>query len=132
MKRKMVWRYVVTGLAAMGVCMATGCTATDTVSSRFAPLEENINVAKAANAEVYAPTPLKSAETRLAAAKAAVQAGEMVAAARLVDEAMVDADYARAKAPTEKAKNDAMKLREAIQSLRDEIKKMPAVRPTIQ
>jgi hypothetical protein len=128
MKRKMVWRYVVTGLlVAVGVCMATGCTTTDTVSPRFAPLEENINRAKAADAEVYAPAPLQSAETKLAAAKTAVQAGDMVAASRLVDEAMVDADYARSKAPTEKAKNDARKLREAIQALREEIKTMPAV-----
>jgi len=132
MKRKMVWRYVATGLAAMGVCMAAGCTTTDTVSSRFAPLEENINIARASNAEVYAPIPLKSAERKLAAAKTAVQSGEMVVAARLVDEAMVDADYARAKAPTEKARNDALKLRESIQSLREEIKNMPAVRPTVQ
>ena len=132
MKEKMVWRYVAIGLAAIGVCMTTGCTTTDTVSSRFAPLEENINLARASNAEVYAPTPLKSAETKLAAAKTAVQAGEMVVASRMVDEAMVDADYARAKAPTEKAKNDALKLREAIQSLRDEIKSMPAVQPTVQ
>ena len=117
----------------MGVCMATGCATKDTVTSRFFGLEENINAAKTAGAEVYAPTPLKSAEAKLGAAKSAVKVNDMVAAARLVDEAMVDADYARAKAPTEKAKNDAMKLREAIQTLRDEIRKMPAVnQPTIQ
>jgi hypothetical protein len=127
MKRNMVLRYVVTGLAAIGVCMATGCATTDTVSSRFPQLQENINAAKAADAEVYAPTPLKSAEAKLEAAKSAVTAKDMVSANKLVDEAMVDADYARAMAPTEKAKNAAMKLREAIQVVRDEIKKMPAV-----
>jgi len=52
----------------------------------------------------------------------------MVSAARFVDEAMVDADYARAVAPTEKAKNDAMKLREDIQAVRDEVKRMQAVK----
>ena len=128
MKRNMVLRYVVTGLAAIGVCMATGCATTDTVSSRFPQLQENINAAKAADAEVYAPTPLKSAEAKLEAAKSAVAAKDMVSANKLVDEAMVDADYARAMAPTEKAKNAAMKLRQAIQVVRDEIKKMPAVK----
>jgi hypothetical protein len=128
MKRNMVSRYVATGLAAIGVCMATGCATTDTVSSRFPQLQENINAAKAADAEVYAPTPLKSAEAKLGEAKSAVQAKDMVSANKLVDEAMVDADYARAMAPTEKAKNAAMKLREAIQVVRDEIKKMPAVK----
>ena len=128
MKRNMVSRYIATGLAAIGVCMATGCATTDTVSSRFPQLEENINAAKAADAEVYAPTPLKSAEAKLEAAKSAVAAKDMFSANKLVDEAMVDADYARAMAPTEKAKNAAMKLREAIQVVRDEIKKMPAVK----
>jgi hypothetical protein len=128
MKRSMVSRYVVTGLAAISVCIATGCATTDTVSSRFPQLQENINAAKAADAEVYAPTPLKSAEAKLEAAKSAVAAKNMVSANKLVDEAMVDADYARAMAPTEKAKNAAMKLREAIQVVRDEIKKMPAAK----
>jgi Domain of unknown function (DUF4398) len=128
MKRNMVSRYVATGLAAMGVFMAIGCATTDTVSSRFPRLQENINAAKAADAEVYAPTPLKSAEAKLEAAKSAVAAKDMVSANKLVDEAMVDADYARAMAPTEKAKNAAMKLRQAIQVVRDEISKMPAVK----
>lgn len=125
MKRSMVLRHVATGLAAIGVCMATGCATTDTVSSRFPQLEANINAAKAAEAGVYAPTPLKSAEAKLKAAKSAVAAKDMVSANKLVDEVMVDADYARAMAPTEKAKSAAMKLREDIQAVRDEIKKMP-------
>ncbi|MCK9364110.1 MAG: DUF4398 domain-containing protein [Syntrophales bacterium] len=128
MKRNIVSRYVATGLAGIGVFMAIGCATTDTVSSRFPQLQENINAAKAADAEVYAPTPLKSAEAKLEAAKSAVAAKDMVSANKLVDEAMVDADYARAMAPTEKAKNAAMKLREAIQVVRDEIKKMPAAK----
>jgi hypothetical protein len=128
MKRNIVSRYVATGLAGIGVFMAIGCATTDTASSRFPVLQENINAAKAADAEVYAPTPLKSAEAKLEAAKSAVAAKDMVSANKLVDEAMVDADYARAMAPTEKAKNAAMKLREAIQVVRDEIKKIPAAK----
>ena len=127
MKRNMFLRKALTGLAAVCVCMAAGCATTDTVSSRFPQLQENINAAKAADAEVYAPTPLKSAEAKLKAARSAVIDGEMVSAGKLVDEAMADADYARAMAPTEKAKHAAMKLREEIQAVRDEIKRMPAV-----
>ncbi len=128
MKRNKISRYVVLGLAALGLCMASGCATTDTVSSRLPELQKNINAAKAAEAEVYAPTPLAAAEAKLAAAKFAVQSGDMVSANRLVDEAMVDADYARALAPTEKAKSDAMKLRESIQVVRDEIMQLPAVK----
>jgi hypothetical protein len=128
MKRSMFLRYGATGLAAIGICMAIGCATTDTVSARFPQLEANINAAKAAGAEVYAPTPLQLAQAKLEAAKSAVAAEDMVSANKLVDEAMADADYARAMAPTEKAKNAAMKLREAVQVVRDEIKRMPAVK----
>lgn len=128
MKRKMFLRYLATGLAAIGVSIAAGCATMDTVSSRFPQLQENINAAKAAEAEVYAPIPLKSAEAKLEAAKSAVAAGDMESANKLVDEAMVDADYARAKAPTEKAKKAATKLREDILAVREEIKKIPAVK----
>jgi len=128
MKRSMVSRYIATGLAAIGVCIATGCATTDTVSSRFPQLQENINAAKAAEADVYAPTPLKSAEDKLAAAKAAVVDNDMVSANKLVDEAMVDADYARAMAPTEKAKKAAMTLRKDILAVHDEIKKIPPIK----
>jgi uncharacterized protein (DUF885 family) len=128
MKRNSVPQYMAAGLAAMGVCMATGCATQDTVSSRFPKLEENINSARAVGADVYAPTPLKSAEAKLESAKSAVAAGDMVLASRLVDEAIADADYARVKAPTEKAKKDAQDLRESIQVLRDEIKKIPVAK----
>jgi hypothetical protein len=128
MKKDMVLRFVSTGLVAIGLSMATGCATTDTVSSRFPQLQENINAAKAADAEVYAPAPLRSAEAKLGAAKSAVADNDMVSANKLVDEAMVDADYARAKAPTEKAKKATMKLREDILAVSDEIKKIPAVK----
>jgi uncharacterized protein DUF4398 len=128
MKRNMFSRYAATGVAAMSICLAAGCATTDTVSSRFPPLEENITAAKAVDAEKYAPTPLKSAEAKLEAAKSAMRANDMVSANRLVDEAMVDADYARAVAPTEKAKHYAMKLREDIQAVRMEINNMPAAK----
>ncbi|HBG06889.1 MAG: hypothetical protein A2075_05825 [Geobacteraceae bacterium GWC2_58_44] len=128
MKTNKASRYFATGLAALGLCMAAGCATKDTVSSRFSLVEENINAAKTAGAETYAPDPLKSAEAKLESAKSAVRGNDMVSAARFVDEAMVDADYARAKAPTEKAKNDALKLRGTIQALRAEILSMPAAK----
>lgn len=128
MRRNMVSQNVARGLAVIAVCMATGCATTDTVSSRFPQLVDNINAAKAAEAQTYAPTPLKSAETKLEAAKAAVIAKDMVAANKYVDEAMVDADYAKAMAPTEKARNEVVQLREAIQAVRNDIKKLPPLK----
>lgn len=128
MNRSMASRYGVIGLMMMGLFMAAGCATTDTVSSRFPVLEENIKAAKAAEAEVYAPEPLKSAETKLAEARSAVAAGDMATAHKLVDEAMTDADYARALAPTGKARKEAMDIRGEIQVLRDEIGKISTTR----
>jgi hypothetical protein len=127
MKRMNVSRYVVMGMAALGICLASGCVTTDTASPRLPELQKNINAAKAVDAEVYAPEPLQSAEAKLAEAKLAVQAKDMVSANRLIDEAMIDAEYAKTMAPTERAKSDAMKLRESIQAVRDEIMQLPAV-----
>ena len=128
MKGSTVLQYVAAGLAAVGLCLAAGCATTDTVSSRFPQLEENINAAKAAGAEIYAPNPLLSAQEKFAAAKSAVASGDMATADKLVDEAMADAHYARALAPTERARQEAQALREAIEAMRDEINRMPAVK----
>ncbi|MBU0682518.1 MAG: DUF4398 domain-containing protein [Proteobacteria bacterium] len=128
MKRMNMSRYVVMAMAALVICLASGCATTDTASARFPELQKNINAAKAADAEVYAPEPLHSAEAKLAEAKLAVLATDMVSANRLIDEAMIDAEYARAMAPTEKSKSDAMKLRESIQAVRDQIMQLPAVK----
>jgi hypothetical protein len=127
MKRNKVSRYLLIGLAALGLGLAGGCATKDTVSYRFPALQDNISAAKALEAEVYAPAPLKAAEAKLEAARVAVQAKDMATANRLVDEAMVDADYARAAAPTAKARNEAMVMRQAIQQVRAEIDLLPAV-----
>jgi len=127
MKKTTVSRYLSAGLAVL-VLGAAGCATRDTVSSRFPQVEENINAAKTAGAEVYAPDPLRSAEAKLEAAKSAVRGNDMVAASSLVDQAMVDADYARAKAPTEKAKNEAVQLRTAILALRADIRNIPVAK----
>lgn len=128
MKSKKISRYLVIAVAVLGLGLAGGCVTTDTASSRLPELQDNINAAKAVDAEVYAPTPLKSAEEKLAAARLAVQAKDMVTANQLIDEAMVDADYARAAAPTQQAKNDVMRLRESIQAVQNEIQNLPAVK----
>jgi hypothetical protein len=127
MKRNKITQYALIGLTALSIGMVSGCATTDTASSRFPALQENINSAKAADAETYASEPLNLAEAKLDAAKLAVKSKDMVSANKLIDEAMTDADYARALALTEKAKNDALKLREAIQVVRDEIENMPTV-----
>ena len=111
-------------LAALSFSFMAGCAVPDTVTPRFPKLEENINAAKDVGAGVYAPSILESAENKYKSAINAVASGDMPLASRLVDEAMADADYAQVKAPTEKAKQDAQNLHDAIEALREEIKNM--------
>lgn len=113
-------------LSVAAACMVAGCSTTDTVSSRFPKLEENIAAARTAGADVYAPEALKSAESKLEAARAAVAANDMTKASALTDEALADTDYARAKAPTEQAKKDALQLKADIQALREDIQRISA------
>jgi hypothetical protein len=124
MKKKTFLWPLAAALAVAGACLATGCSTTDTVSSRFPQLEDNISTARTAGADAYAPEALKSSVSKLEAAKSAVAARDMVSASRLVDEAMADADYARVKAPTEQSKKEALQLKADIQALREEIKRM--------
>jgi len=111
-------------LAAISFSLMAGCAAPDTVTPRFPKLEESINAAKDAEAAVYAASILESAESKYKSAVEAVASGDMVLASRLVDEAMADADYAQVKAPTEKAKQAAQNLQDAIKALREEIRKI--------
>ncbi len=127
MMRNKISRNLVIGMAVLGISLASGCATKDTASYRFPELQEHIDVAKAADAEVYAPAPLQSAEDKLEAARLAVRTGDMVSANLLVDEAMVDADYAAAMAPTEKAEKEAMVMRRSIEDVREQIQQMPAV-----
>lgn len=127
MKKQMFSWPLLALLAALG-SLSSGCSTTDTVSSRFPQLEEKISGARAAGAEVYAPDPFKSAVSGLEAAKSAVASGDMSTASARVDEAMADADYAAVKAPTEQAKKEAIELKDEIQSLRQEIKRLSSLK----
>jgi len=127
MKRKTFLWPLAAALTAAGLSIAAGCSTTDTVSSRFPQLEENITAARSAGADVYAPEVLNSAVSKLEAAKSAVAANNMVTASRLVDEATGDAEYARVKASTEQEKKKALQLKQDIQAAREEIKRMSSV-----
>ena len=87
--------------------------------------EKAIAEAKAYNAAIEAPDALKSAEEKLSLAKKEFAGGWHRNASRLAEEATVDADYARAKATTEKDKKTVKELMENIEALRREIERQP-------
>ncbi len=111
MTRNKITLTLVIGMAFLGISLTSSCATKDTVSYRFPVLQEHIKVAKAADAEIYAPAPLQSAKDKLDAARLAVRTRDMVSANRLVDEALADADYAASIAPREKARTKAVIMR---------------------
>lgn len=90
-------------------------------NEKIANAERAISGARESNAVVNAPLDLRISEDKLKQAKAAVAAEENEKAARLADEAILDADVARAKTRAAKAKKISSEMRETIDSMRKEL-----------
>ena len=84
-----------------------------------------INEAKQGNAGLTAPVELQTAEDKLTAARAAAAKGDYDEAMRQADQAHVDADYARARAGNARMKALADEMRQNIQTLRQELNRLP-------
>jgi len=84
--------------------------------------EKEINEAKAGTASMDAPDELKAAEEKLSLAKKEFANGWHNNASRLAEEAAVEAEYARAKANSEKEKQTLKEIQANIDTLRREIK----------
>jgi hypothetical protein len=109
---------------AKGLLLSIGCATTNwpiTSTQKISVGEKAIAEAKANNAAIEAPDALKSAEEKLSQAKKEFAGGWHRDASRFAEEAAVDADYARAKATTEKDKKAVKELMENIDALRQEI-----------
>ena len=106
-----------------GLLLATGCGGTSQIvaKGKVTGGEKAVNEAKASNASLNAPVELVAAEGKLSAAKEMFLREEYDAAARLADEATVDAEFARAKATTERNRKEAEEMRKNIEVLRQEI-----------
>ena len=119
-KRKHLQLFLV--LAVFGLLLTNGC-ATDGTLSREKILQGDEAVRKAAegNATLNASNELKAAEGKLAQAREAFAKNDFDKATRLAEKASIDADYARSKATSEKARKMAEGLREDIKVLRQEV-----------
>ncbi len=104
----------------LGGCAGNGRLAKDTISLG----EKALNEAKESNASLNAPAELNVAEGNLAKAKEALAQQEYKQATRLAERASIDADYARNRAITEKAKKSAENMKKNIEALRQEIERL--------
>jgi len=113
---------------AKGLLLSIGCATSNwpvTSGPKISQGEKAIAEAKERDASIEAPDALKAAEEKLSLAKKEFAGGWHRNASRLAEEATVDADYARAKATTEKDKKTVKELMENIDALRQDIERQP-------
>jgi len=110
-------------LAALTV---TGCASSGPLAStKVGQAERAVDEAQQSGASISAPVELRTAEDKLKVARAAMAKQDYDLAIRMAEQAAVDADYARARALNERAKRMADEMRQNIQTLRQELERLP-------
>jgi len=118
-KRKDLQLFLV--LSTFGLLLVAGCATNGTLLEGISRGDEAVRKAAESNASVQAPRELKAAQDKLTRAKEASYKKDYREAARLAEEASIDADYARHKAASEKTRKATEQLREDIKALRQEV-----------
>jgi len=109
-------------IIALSVVASNGCGGLAALSrDKISNGDKAMREAKESNASLNAPVELKAAEDKLEAAKAAFNKKDYDNADRLADQALADADYARAKGSTEKTRKKADEIRQNIKTLKQDI-----------
>ena len=123
---KRIVRYSFGAAALMGLLTAAGCSSmtANLAGEKISRGEKAVADAKESNALLNAPDDLSVAQGKLAGAREALAKQDYEEAARLADQASVDADYARARATTQKNRKTADEMKNNIEALRQEIQRM--------
>ena len=122
MNRKRKGLQLFSVLAAFGLLLTCGCATTNGIlPEKILQGDEAIRKAAESNATLNAPSELNAAKEKLVQAKEAAFRRDYDRAIRLAEEVSIDADYARYKAASEKARKTAEELRENIERLRQEV-----------
>ena len=130
MKKKLIGM----SMSALAALALVACASTPPPTDQLARAESAIKRAEEARVADYASPDLKAAREKLASARAAVTRDEMALAARLAEQARVDAEVATAKAEAAKAQSNIEELQKANaaiqqESLRNSTPAAPALPP---
>ena len=125
-KRRIRQVFVVVGV--IGLLFAVGCGSSmemtaQTSGEKIFQADKAFSNAKDGNASKNAPADLAVAQGKLAAAKDAFAKQNYDEAARLAEQAVVDADYALARATTRKNMDIAEGIKNETNALRQEIER---------
>jgi hypothetical protein len=127
-KRKRQYLFFTAILVVILSLLVNGCAKTftrETSITKMSVGEKAISVAKESNASIDAPAELKVAVDKLTAAKKALEKEDYETATRMAEQASVDADYARVKAISDKAKKSMEERRATVDTMRQEVERMP-------
>jgi biopolymer transport protein ExbB/TolQ len=105
--------------------LAAGCAGAARISAteRITAAERSIREATQSDAALTAAPDLDTAQTKLGEAKAAADEHSWGDAGRLADEARADAEYARARAVSQKTAKTSQEMRQNVQLLRQELER---------
>jgi hypothetical protein len=110
---------------ALGVAWLGGCASVPAPTEQMAVSRAAVQEAVSAGGTELAPVEMRAAQDKLVRAAAAMAGDDNVLAARLAEEAEVDARLAAARARSEKAQRAVAELRESIRALQQEIGRRP-------
>src|SRR5690606_25326773 len=121
---------VMFSVAAFGLLLLSGCASTPQPPSQaLQAAEMAITTAEQARVADYASLELGEARQKLAAARAAVVAEDMVLAQRLAEQSRVNAELATARAGVAKAKKVNDEMKESTDTIKQEMQRNPGVQP---
>jgi hypothetical protein len=110
--------------AAVGIAnLLNACASTPEPTAQLQAAQQAISDAERAEASRHAANDLSDARNKLTAANAAVSNKDMEQAARLADEARVDAELASARTAALKAKAVNDEMRKGSEALQEEIQR---------
>jgi septal ring factor EnvC (AmiA/AmiB activator) len=127
--RNALWCFVAFGIVA--------CAATPMPSDKLAVAKSSVERAEQAQAAQFAQVELTSARNKLAAAQSAADKRDAEMAARMADQAQVDAQLAEVTARAKQQEQQASEMDASLDALRNEAQRnsspgTPAVAPAIQ
>lgn len=114
------------GACIVAVGLAGGCASTPEPTAQLVAARQAVTEAERAQAVEHAAATMTESRTKLALAEAAVKDREMDKAARLADEARVDAELASAQAAAAKAQAANEEIRRSTQTMIDEMQRQNA------
>jgi len=126
--KKLGIQHVFVVVAVIGLLFAVGCASSKMTAQmsgeKIFQADKAFSEAKDGNASMNAKEALAVAEGKLAKAKDAFAKKDYDVAADMAEQAVVDADYARAKATTQKNLDIAAGIKKDTDALRQEIQQM--------